>query len=191
VNYRRTILVKAGDAVKKGQLLTDGSADIAELYKFGGKELAQQYIIAETSRIYEMQGASISRKHIEVIVRQMFGRMKITNPGDSHFVKGDVIEIAQFVRENDRLKAEDKMPLKGDALVMGISDVSLSRQSFLSSASFQHTTKVLIKAACRGSVDVLRGLKENVIIGRLIPAGTGFEGSKKQAMIEGVVRDSV
>ncbi|TSC63057.1 MAG: DNA-directed RNA polymerase subunit beta' [Parcubacteria group bacterium Gr01-1014_48] len=191
INYRRSILVKAGDKIKKGDLMTDGSADISELYKFGGKELAQQYIISETSRIYEMQGASIARKHIEVIVRQMFARIKLTNPGDTHFVKGDIIEAAQFARENEKLKDAGKMLMKGESLVMGISDVSLSRQSFLSSASFQHTTKVLIKAAVRGSVDVLRGLKENVIIGRLIPAGSGFEGSNKEAMIaRGIAENS-
>ncbi len=186
INYRRTVLVKVGDKVKKGDLMTDGSADISELYKYGSKEIAQQYIISETSRIYEMQGASIARKHIEVIVRQMFSRVKLSNAGETHFVKGDVIEAAQYARENDRLKDADKMLMKGEALVMGISDVSLSRQSFLSSASFQHTTKVLIKAAVRGSVDVLRGLKENVIIGRLIPAGTGFAGSNKEAMVAGL-----
>lgn len=186
INYRRSILVKVGDKVKKGDLMTDGSADISELYKYGGKELAQQYIISETSRIYEMQGASIARKHIEVIVRQMFARVKLSNPGDTYFVKGDIIETAQYARENDRLKDADKMLMKGDALVMGISDVSLSRQSFLSSASFQHTTKVLIRASVRGSIDVLRGLKENVIIGRLIPAGTGFAGSNKQLMVAGL-----
>jgi len=183
VYFRRMLLIGAGDTIKKGDRLTDGSADISELFKYGGKARAQQYIITETSKIYELQGASVARKHIEVIVRQMFDRVKVKAAGESNFVEGDIIERAVYQTENERLKTLGLQEMKADALVMGISEVSLSRQSFFSAASFQHTTKTLIRAAVRGSVDKLRGLKENVLIGRLIPAGTGFPGSKKEKLI--------
>jgi DNA-directed RNA polymerase subunit beta' len=184
VHFRRTPLVKVGDAIKLGDLLTDGSVDVVELFKHAGRERTQDYIIHETSRIYEMQGASVSRKHIEVIVRQMFSRVRIKqHAGESHLVAGDIVEQSQWAEENDRLRSLGLDELKVDALVMGISEVSLTRESFLSSASFQHTTKTLIKNAIRGSVDHLLGLKENVIIGRLIPAGTGFPGSAKAEIV--------
>jgi DNA-directed RNA polymerase subunit beta' len=186
VRFRRMSLVKVGDVVSKGDLLTDGSADIIELFKYGGKERAQRYIINETSRIYELQGASVSRKHIEVIVRQMFARMRVKDPGDTHLVAGDIIERAWYMVENQKLREKNLKEIKAEPLVMGITDVSLSRQSFLSAASFQHTTKTLIRAAIRGSKDLLRGLKENVIIGRLIPAGTGFRGSPKYELVKDV-----
>jgi DNA-directed RNA polymerase subunit beta' len=183
-NFRRVPAVKVGDKVKRGTILTDGSADISELYKFGGREIAERYIINETNRIYELQGASVSRKHIEVIVRQMFSRLKVRSQGDSPYVIGDVLERAIFEEENEALNAAGKLPIEGEALVMGITDVSLTRQSFLSAASFQWTTKVLIRSAIRGSVDHLKGLKENIIIGRLMPAGSGFEGSEKSKMVK-------
>jgi DNA-directed RNA polymerase subunit beta' len=184
VHFRRTPLVKAGDKVKAGDLLTDGSVDIVELFKHSNRERTQDYIIHETSRIYEMQGASVSRKHIEVIVRQMFSRVRVKqHAGDSPLVAGDIVEYAQWMEENEHLREEGLEEIKVDSLVMGISEVSLTRESFLSAASFQHTTKTLIKNAIRGSVDRLTGLKENVIIGRLIPAGTGFPGSEKEKIV--------
>ena len=163
--------------------MTDGSADIDEVFKYGGKEAAQNYIISEVNKLYELQGETVSRKHIEVIVRQMFSRSKVKKAGDTLFTEGEVLENAVIFAENERVKAEDKEPAVADPVVMGITEVSLSRQSFLSAASFQHTTRVLIQSSVRGSEDSLRGLKENVIIGRLIPAGTGFKGSKKHKMI--------
>ncbi len=184
VSYNRIILVKVGDKVKKGELLTDGSADIDEVFKFGGREQAQDYIISEVSKLYELQGESVSRKHIEVIVRQMFGRRVIKDQGDTGFSVGDIVEHSQFAIENDRVKEMGKEEAKGEPVVMGITEVSLSRKSFLSAASFQHTTRVLINSAVRGTEDELNGLMENVILGRLIPAGTGFKGSPKAKMIE-------
>jgi DNA-directed RNA polymerase subunit beta' len=183
VRFMRTILVKVGDKVKKGQFLTDGSADIKELFKFGGEDAAKEYIIREINKVYELQAAAISRKHIEVIVRQMFSRFKVKDAGDTSFTEGEVIENSELEEENARVKKGGGKEAKADLMIKGITEVSLTRKSFLSSASFQNTTRVLSRAAVRGAQDPLRGLKENVILGRLIPAGTGFEGSAKHKMI--------
>jgi DNA-directed RNA polymerase subunit beta' len=180
---RRVSVVKAGDKVTKGQLLTDGSADLQELFKYAGKEKTQEYMIAEVIKIYELQGASISVKHLEVIIRQMFSRVKVAASGETALSVGDVMPEADFETANAATKEAGQEPARAEGLVMGILDVSLSRQSFLSAASFQNTTRMLIKASMYGSVDKLEGLKENVIIGRLIPAGTGFKGSPKEKLV--------
>ncbi len=180
----RTILVKVGDEVKKGNMITDGSADIDELFKYAGKEKTIDYIIHEINKPYELQGENVSRKHIETIVRQMFSRRKIKNPGETVFIAGDIVETPFLLEENARVKALGKEEAKAEAVVMGITDVSLSRKSFLAAASFQHTTRMLISSAIRGNSDELAGLMENVILGRLIPAGTGFKGSRKAEMIK-------
>jgi DNA-directed RNA polymerase subunit beta' len=179
----RMIMVKVGDHVEKGQFMTDGSANLKDLFAFAGKVATQDYIISEISKVYELQGATISRKHIEVIIKQMFGRKKVTNPSDSYLTIGSIIEDHELAQLQDEMKENGSDPLEVDPLVLGISEVSITRKSFLSAASFQNTTKVLIGAAVRGAEDSLRGLKENVIIGRLIPAGTGFSGSQKHEMI--------
>jgi DNA-directed RNA polymerase subunit beta' len=180
----RVVYVKVGDSVKKGDVLTDGSCDVDELFKFAGKEKAQEYVIGEVKKPYELQGAAVSRKHIEVIVRQMFTRMKIKDSGESTFSNGDVVDNYEYITENRGIKERGGMEAKGEPVVMGITEVSLSRRSFLSAASFQHTTKILIGSAVRGSSDELTGLMENVLIGRLIPAGTGFKGSQKEQIIK-------
>ncbi len=174
IAYRRTPLVKAGDKVKKGDLLTDGSADIAEIFKFAGHEAAEEYIIREINKVYELQGASISRKHIEIIIRQMFSRKKIKDSGDTAFSPGEIVEYTEFVEENRLAALENGKESKAESIALGITEVSLTTKSWLSAASFQNTNRVLINNAIRGGIDRLRGLKENVIIGRLIPAGTGF-----------------
>ncbi len=184
VHPLRTVAVSKGDTVVPGQLMTDGSALLPELFKFGGQELTQDYIISEVNKIYELQGVTIARKHIELIVKQMMSRMKITDRGESRFANGEVVEEWTLVEENNRLKEEGKQVAKGDRQILGITETSLTRKSFLSAASFQNTTRVLINAAVRGSHDNLAGLMENVIIGKLIPAGSGFEGSKKYQMIQ-------
>src|SRR3989344_1486412 len=173
VAFRRTPVVKVGDKVTKGQLLTDGSADIAEIFKHGGKELVEEYIIREINKVYELQSASISRKHTEIIIRQMFSRRKIKDAGETNFSIGDIVENTSFIEENNRV-GESKAA-KAETVVLGITEVSLRTKSWLSAASFQNTNRVLIENAMKGGVDSLRGLKENVIIGRLIPAGTGFK----------------
>jgi len=184
VPYRRVVTVGKGETVMAGQIMTDGSALLPELFKFGGQEVAQEYIISEVNKIYELQGVTIARKHIELIVKQMMSRVKVTAPGESHFTVGDVVEEWIFIDANNKLKEEGKEGAKAERLILGITETSLSRKSFLSAASFQNTTRVLINAAVKGSSDNLAGLMENVIIGKLIPAGSGFKGSRKHAMIE-------
>ena len=183
LSLNRTILVKVGDEVQKGDMLTDGSADIDDLFKYAGKDKTIDYIIHEINKPYELQGETVSRKHIETIVRQMFSRKRIKSPGDTMFLSGDIVEAAFLSEENARVKEAKGDEAKAEGVVMGITDVSLSRKSFLAAASFQHTTRMLISSAIRGNADELSGLMENVILGRLIPAGTGFKGSRKAKMI--------
>ncbi|MBU6321759.1 DNA-directed RNA polymerase subunit beta', partial [Patescibacteria group bacterium] len=169
--------------IKKGQILTDGSADLDDLFEHAGRALVQEYIIAEAAKIYELQGSPVSRKHLEVIVKQMFSRVRVTETGDTDYSVGDVLEDWEFAKAVKECEEGNKLPPKGKEIVLGIKESALSRRSFLSAASFEQTTKILINASLRGSVDRLRGLKENVILGRLIPAGTGFPGSKKFGQI--------
>lgn len=190
VSYRRVVTVSVGEKVVGGQLMTDGSAHLPELFKYGNREQTQDYIISEINKIYELQGVTIARKHIELIVKQMMSRVKITDAGDTHFTIGDVVEEWIFVEANKKAKAEGGEAAKSEKLILGITETSLSRKSFLSAASFQNTTRVLINAAVKGSEDNLSGLMENVIIGRLIPAGSGFKGSKKYDMIQKVSFDN-
>ncbi len=182
--YRRTTLVRVGDRVKKGQIITDGSADIDEVYEFGGEERAKEYVISEVGKIYELQGETVSRKHIELIVKQMFSRRKVVSAGDTDLTEGMIVDDIQLFEENKAAKEAGLATAEAKKLVMGITETSLSRKSFLSAASFQHTTRVLIANAVRGAQDDLTGLMENVIIGRLVPAGSGFEGSPKKTMID-------
>jgi DNA-directed RNA polymerase subunit beta' len=178
VAFRRSPIVKIGDSVKKGQLLTDGSADIAEMFKLGSKELVEEYIIGEINKVYELQSASISRKHTEIIFRQMFSRRKIKDAGETNFSAGDIVENTAFIEENFRVEDLNGKKATAEIVVLGITEVSLRTKSWLSAASFQNTNRVLIENAIKGGVDNLRGLKENVIIGRLIPAGTGFKSKQ-------------
>ena len=175
IPFRRIPLVKKGDKVKKGELLTDGSADIAEIFKSGSKEQAEEYIIREINKVYELQSASISRKHIEIIIRQMFSRRKIKEAGDTNFSNGDIVENTDLIEENKRTEKIGGKEAKGDIVALGITEVSLRTKSWLSAASFQNTNRVLIENAIKGGIDPFRGLKENVIVGRLIPVGTGFK----------------
>ncbi|MDO8424368.1 MAG: DNA-directed RNA polymerase subunit beta' [bacterium] len=174
------ILVKAGEQVLAGQSLFEGSFDLKEVFLLRGKDAAARYIAKEIQKIYVSQGAPIHDKHIEIIVRQMFSRVRIKEPGASSFTTGEIIEKALFLEENQKLRKEDKAQAKAAQTLLGISRVALTTDSFLSSASFQETSRVLIKAALEGKEDKLRGLKENVIIGKLIPAGTGFPHAEKE-----------
>jgi len=180
---RRQILVKVGSKVKKGDLLTDGSADINEIVKYGGKELAEEYIVNEINKVYDLQSASISRKHIEIIIRQMFSRKRIKDAGDTTFSPGEIVENIELIEENEIVEKENGKKAEAGTIVLGITEVSLTTKSWLSAASFQNTNRVLINNAIRGGIDNLRGLKENVIIGNLIPAGTGF-GVKHKKVVE-------
>ena len=185
-HYKRVPLVKVGDKVTKGDIITDGSADIDEVFEYAGEVRAKDYVISEVSKIYELQGETVARKHIEIIVKQMFSRRKVINPGGTEFAEGEIVSDTQLSEANAIAHEKGGEAAKTKNVVMGITEVSLSRKSFLSAASFQHTTRVLISSAIKGASDDLRGLMENVIIGRLIPAGSGFAGSPKQKIVEAV-----
>ncbi len=169
----KQLTVASGDDVEAGDRLSNGSLNLHDLMRLKGVEATQRYIINEVLRIYAAQGQNIADKHLEIIVRQMFSRVQIEDPGDSLFVTGDIVSKAAVVETNRQLAAEGKTPSQFIQLLLGITKVSIWSDSFLSAASFQDTTRVLINAATSGRVDSLYGLKENVIIGRKIPVGTG------------------
>ncbi|MFA6382573.1 MAG: DNA-directed RNA polymerase subunit beta' [Candidatus Buchananbacteria bacterium] len=169
------LLVKDGDLVTKGDALTNGSLDLKQLYHLKGKEETQRYVVDEIQAIYSSQGQKLDNRHIELIVRQMFSRVLVTDQGDTELLAGQRIEKDELDEANDAVTKKTGRDAVGEELLLGISKVSLSTSSFLSAASFQETSRVLINAAVEGRIDNLRGRKENVIIGRLIPAGTGFK----------------
>jgi len=166
--------VKNGDLISAGDPLTEGSMDLHELYKYQGQLAVQKYIIKEILYIYSSQGQKLNAKHIETIVKQMFSRIMVKDAGETNLLPGEVVTRSIFLEENIKAKKDKKQVAIGEVLLLGLIKASLSTDSFLSAASFQQTARVLIDAAITGKVDHLRGLKENVIIGRLIPAGTGF-----------------
>lgn len=171
-SYKLTI--KAGDVVEAGDRLTEGSLNLQDLMKYKGIEATERYIINEILSVYSAQGHEIGDKHLEIIVRQMFSRVIVDDPGDSDFIIGSITSQTSALEENKRLEAAGKNKIIFTKLLLGISKVSIKSDSFLSAASFQDTTRVLIDAALQGKVDHLKGLKENVIIGRKIPVGTGI-----------------
>ena len=172
-----SLLVKEGDLAVKGQPLTEGNLNPVQIMELSGMEAAQKYVLKEVQHIYVSQGQDIHDKHVEVIVRQMFSKVRVTDSGDSDYFTGDMVEKSKLLEINQQLQKEGRKPGKYDQLLMGITKVSLNTESFLAAASFQETTRVLIEAAVTGKTDYLRGLKENVIIGKLIPAGTGFSAA--------------
>ena len=175
VPYRGTLRVAVEDMLKAGNPLTEGPLDPQELLRMRGPREVQEYLVQEIQRVYRSQSVDINDKHVETIVRQMLRRRKITEPGDTDFLPGQVIDRFDFQEENDRIVALGGTPATADWVLLGITEASLATDSFLSAASFQKTTRVLTEAAIKGKVDNLVGLKENVIIGRLIPAGTGMD----------------
>ncbi|MDO5088126.1 MAG: DNA-directed RNA polymerase subunit beta', partial [Comamonadaceae bacterium] len=170
----KNILVHEGQVVNKGESIVDGPADPQDILRLLGMEELARYIVDEVQDVYRLQGVKINDKHIEVIVRQMLRRVVVENPGDSGYIAGEQVERSEMLDTNDALRAEGKMPATYTNLLLGITKASLSTDSFISAASFQETTRVLTEAAIMGKRDELRGLKENVIVGRLIPAGTGL-----------------
>ncbi len=184
------ISVREGDRVRAGEPLMDGSANPHDILRvLGVKELAK-YLVDEVQEVYRLQGVKINDKHIEVIVRQMLRRVKIKDAGDSDLLIGEQVERYIFEEENDRIISEGKKPAVAEPLLQGITKASLSTESFISAASFQETTKVLTGAAVEGKIDYLRGLKENVIMGRLVPAGSGFRRyTKVKALVPEVERE--
>ena len=174
------VSVKEGDLVNQGDVLTEGNVDLHDLYALKGQAATQRYVIREIQSIYSSQGQKLNDKHLEIIARQMFSRVYVKEVGSSDFLPGEVVDRTRFDAVNAELKKQKKEEAAGDILLLGVTKASLSTESFLSAASFQETARVLIDAAISGKVDNLIGLKENVIIGRLIPAGTGFRGKRKE-----------
>jgi DNA-directed RNA polymerase subunit beta' len=169
----KQLTVKDGETVEAGQRLTNGSINLHELMNLRGIEVTQRYIMTEILKIFTLQGQNIADKHLEIIIRQMFSRVQIEDSGDSQFVAGDIVSKLAVAEVNEQLIKAGKKPVQYSQLLLGITKASLSTDSFLSAASFQDTTRVLIAAATSGKVDKLFGLKENVILGRRIPVGTG------------------
>jgi DNA-directed RNA polymerase subunit beta' len=174
ISKDKHVMAHDGQVVNKGEVIVDGPADSHDILRLKGVEELARYIIDEVQDVYRLQGVKINDKHIEVIVRQMLRRVVISESGDSRFIKEEQVERAEVLDENDRLIAEGKRPALFEYTLLGITKASLSTDSFISAASFQETTRVLTEAAIMGKRDELRGLKENVIVGRLIPAGTGM-----------------
>ena len=168
------IVVFRGDHVRKGQQLTEGPVVPQEVLEVCGPQELQEYLVNEVQTVYRLQGVEINDKHIEIIVRQMLRKVRITDPGDTDFLWGEQIEKQMFLDVNQKAMAEGKRPAEASPVLLGITKASLETESFISAASFQDTTRVLTDAATLGRVDYLRGFKENVIMGHLIPAGTGF-----------------
>lgn len=174
VPKERNILVHEGQVVNKGELIVDGPADPQDILRLLGIEELSRYIVDEVQDVYRLQGVKINDKHIEVIVRQMLRRVVVENPGESTYIAGEQVERSEILNTNEALQAQGKIPATYSNVLLGITKASLSTDSFISAASFQETTRVLTEAAIMGKRDELRGLKENVIVGRLIPAGTGL-----------------
>ena len=185
----KQVLVHDGQVVNKGEMIVEGPADPHDIIQLKGIEELAIYIVDEVQDVYRLQGVKINDKHIEVIVRQMLRRVQITDPGDTDFITGEQVERSKLYDANDRVVAEGKHPAQFENILLGITKASLSTDSFISAASFQETTRVLTEAAIMGKTDTLRGLKENVIIGRLIPAGTGLAYRRARKVREQFERD--
>jgi DNA-directed RNA polymerase subunit beta' len=189
----KQVLVHDGQVVNKGETRVDGQADPHDILRLKGIERLATYVVDEVQDVYRLQGVKINDKHIEVIVRQMLRRVLIMDAGDTSFIAGEQVERSQLLNENDRMVADGKLPATHENVLLGITKASLSTDSFISAASFQETTRVLTEAAIMGKRDALRGLKENVIVGRLIPAGTGMayhDARREKEVIEAAEREA-
>ena len=175
IPYGSRIKVQDGQMLEAGDELTEGSVNPHDILKIKGLRAVQDYMLREVQRVYRLQGVDINDKHIEVIVRQMLKKVRVEEKGDSELLPGTMVDVLEFEDINKQLEAEGKEPATGEQIMLGITKASLATDSFLSAASFQETTKVLTEAAINGKVDHLVGLKENVIIGKHIPAGTGMK----------------
>jgi DNA-directed RNA polymerase subunit beta' len=173
------VIVFKGDFVKKGQQLTEGPIDPHEILEVCGPQELQEHLVNEVQEVYRLQGVTINDKHIEIIVRQMLRKVRITEPGDTTFLWGEQIDKLEFEGENERVEKMGDKPAEASPVLLGITKASLETESFLSAASFQDTTRVLTEAATRSRIDYLRGFKENVIMGHIIPAGSGFDMHRK------------
>ena len=175
VPFGYKLKIQDGDFIEAGETLTEGSVNPHDILRIKGVRAVQDYMIREVQRVYRLQGVEISDKHIEVIVRQMLKKIRIEDNGDTEFLPGTLVDFLEYEDVNEQMEKEGKQPADGKQVMLGITKASLATNSFLSAASFQETTKVLTEAAIKGKVDPLIGLKENVIIGKLIPAGTGMK----------------
>ncbi len=182
IPYSAKIIVSEGDVLEAGDEITEGSVNPHDILRIKGIRAVQDYLLREVQRVYRLQGVEINDKHIEVIVRQMLKKVRVEENGDSDFLPGSMVDSLEFEDENERLEREGKTPAQGERTILGITKASLATNSFLSAASFQETTKVLTDAAIKGKVDPLVGLKENVLIGKLIPAGTGMKRYRTVAL---------
>ena len=180
IHKHRQLTVFEGEQVEKGEVVSDGPSNPHDILRLKGVAALANYITNEIQDVYRLQGVKINDKHVETIVRQMLRKVEISHMGDSSFVKGEQVEYTQVLEENERLRAEGKQPARFERLLLGITKASLATESFISAASFQETTRVLTEAAVTGKRDRLRGLKENVVVGRLIPAGTGLTYHKER-----------
>jgi len=173
------IIIQPGDVVHKGQHLTEGSADPHEILEILGPAALYEFLIGQVQEVYRLQGVTINDKHIEIIIRQMLRKVRITDPGDSEYFWGEQIDRIAFLADNKRLDEAGGKPAEAEPILLGITKASLETESFISAASFQETTRVLTDAATLGKVDMLKGFKENVIMGHLIPAGTGLPSHRR------------
>ena len=191
------IIVSHNQKIKIGQPLTSGPLNPHDVMRLNGPEVAQQYLVDEVQRVYRSQGVEIADKHVEIIVRQMTKKVKVLDPGDTKLLPGELIEVQFVEAENKKVKELEGQEATYEPVLLGITKASLNTESFISAASFQETTRILTEAAVEGKRDLLRGLKENVIIGRLIPAGTGFhhlinanEEKEKEALKRAALKNS-
>jgi len=176
--------------VEKGETVVDGEPNPHDILRLLGVEPLAAYLVKEIQDVYRLQGVKINDKHIEAIIRQMLRKVEITVPGDTRYLKGEQSDRKRVAEENVRAKARDERPAEFDPMLLGITKASLATESFISAASFQETTRVLTEAAVRGTRDTLRGLKENVIVGRLIPAGTGLAYHSQRRKKAGTLSDA-
>jgi DNA-directed RNA polymerase subunit beta' len=182
IPYGSHIKIMDGAEVEAGDELTEGSVNPHDLLKIKGIRAVQDYLLREVQRVYRLQGVDIADKHIEVLVRQMLKKIRIDEPGDTEYLSGTLVDVLDFEEINEQLLKEGKTPAEGERIILGITKAALATDSFMSAASFQETTKVLTDAAIKGKIDPLVGLKENVIIGKLIPAGTGLKRYRNTAL---------
>jgi DNA-directed RNA polymerase subunit beta' len=174
IPFGATVCVQDGETIEAGDPLTEGSMDLQELLRLKGLIAVQDYLIAQVQRVYRSQGVDINDKHVEIIVHQMLRRVRVDDNGDTDMLPGSLVDYLEFEDKNKKAEEAGLRPAQGNRILLGITKSSLATDSFLSAASFQETTRVLTDAAIKGKVDPLEGLKENVIIGKLIPAGTGM-----------------
>ena len=187
----RNIGIYEGESIEKGEVVVDGELTPHDVLRLLGIPALADYLVTEVQNVYRLQGVKINDKHIEVIVRQMLRKVEIVKPGDSNYLSGEQAERANVLEENKKLLEENKNLITFNPVLLGITKASLVTESFISAASFQETTRVLTEAAVRGASDNLKGLKENVIVGRLIPAGTGLDFHKERKLSRSVVSNNI